>query len=80
MIADRRHQVRVRANIDGDVELRVAPGDRVTFRATLAVVEGDSQIESLNARRDGTVLELHVTDGQAVKAGQLLLILQEEPE
>lgn len=80
MLADRRHQVRVRAGLDGDVELRVAVGDRVHFRQALAVVEGDVQVETLNARQDGVVLELHVAQGQAVRAGQLLLILQEDPD
>lgn len=77
MIPDRNRQVRVRANIAGDVELRVREGDQVLARQNLAVVEGDVQVESLNARSDATVVEIKVAQGATVAQGALLMILQE---
>lgn len=80
MIPDRNRQVRVRANIAGDVELRVQVGDAVLARQNLAVVEGENQVESLNAKTDATVLEIKVPDGATVTQGQLILVLQADEE
>ena len=78
MIPDRNRQVRVRAAFAGDVELKVRQGQRVRSGQTLAVVEGDTQLEELSARNPGMVLELLVADGATVPEGGLILVLQED--
>lgn len=74
-----RGQVRVRASFDGDVELKVALGQRVYTGCGLVVVEGDREIETLSARNAGSVREILVLDGATVKKGDLLVVLDEDP-
>lgn len=76
MLPDRSKHVRVRANFDGEVEIKVTPGQRVCRGEALCVVEGDVQIETLSARADATVLSVEVDDGADVPATALILVLQ----
>lgn len=78
MLADRSKQVRVRANFDGEVEVKVTPGQRVSRGTALVVVEGDVQIETLSARADATVASVAVATGDEVTATALLVVLQED--
>ena len=78
MLPDRRNQVRVRANFDGEVEVKVRPGQRVSRGTALVVVEGDAQIETLSARDDATVVSVEVEDGEEVCSTALLVVLQED--
>ncbi len=79
MLANRNNQVRVRANFDGEVELLVSVGERVHAGQALVVVEGDGEVERLASRNPGSVAEVHVRDGEEVRRGALLLVVQEVP-
>jgi biotin carboxyl carrier protein len=54
----------------------VAPGDRVTARQPLVVVEAMKMENELRAGRDGTVSEIHAREGVSVDAGALLIVIQ----
>ena len=77
MLPSRDGQVRVRANVAGEVESRAAVGQIIPFGQILAVVEGDQEIESLSVRKLSEVLEVLVEDGVEVPAGTTLMIVRE---
>ena len=77
MLPSRDGQVRVRANVAGEVEIRAAVGQIIPFGQILAVVEGDQEIESLSVRKLSEVLEVLVQDGVEVPAGTTLMIVRE---
>jgi pyruvate carboxylase len=79
MIADRKNQVRVRANIAGYVEVLVRPGQIVHRGQCVIEVEGDGTIERLAALKRSTVLEVKVASDDQVEAGHLCVVLQELP-
>jgi biotin carboxyl carrier protein len=58
------------------VRVLVKPGDAVTARQPVAVVEAMKMENELRAARDGTVAEVHAREGQSVDAGTLLLTIQ----
>jgi biotin carboxyl carrier protein len=58
------------------VRVLVQPGDRVTARQPLVVVEAMKMENELRAGREGTVAEIHVHEGMSVEAGALLLVIQ----
>jgi len=58
------------------VRVLVKPGDRVTARQPLLVVEAMKMENELRASRDGVVADLHAAEGQSVEAGALLIVLQ----
>ena len=58
------------------VRLFVQPGDAVTARQGLVVVEAMKMENELRAGRDGTVAEVHVREGLSVDAGALLIVIQ----
>ena len=58
------------------VRLFVQPGDSVTTRQPLVVVEAMKMENELRAGRDGTVTEVHVREGLSVDAGALLIVIQ----
>ena len=68
--------VPVNANVEGEVEIRVRVGQQVYGGQVLAVVEGDSQLESLASRSDAEVVEILVTTGTEVSNGTLLMTLR----
>lgn len=64
----------VQAPMDGVVlEVRCAPGDRVTRGQVLAVMEAMKMEHSLRAGMDGTVATVSVAAGDQVKGKQVLL-------
>ena len=68
--------VRVTAPMPGRVvRVLVTPGQAVTARQGLVVVEAMKMENELRAPRDGTVAELRVREGGTVEAGALLLTL-----
>lgn len=80
MLAGSDGQIRVRANIDGEVEIRASVGDVVVSGNIIAVVEGDREIESLSVRKTSTVVEILIADGVEVTTGTALMVVQEVEE
>jgi len=58
------------------VRVFVRPGDAVTARQPLVVVEAMKMENELRASRDGTVAEVHVREGLSVDAGALMIVIQ----
>ena len=58
------------------VRVFVRPGDAVTARQPLVVVEAMKMENELRANRDGTVAEVHVREGLSVEAGAPLIVIQ----
>jgi biotin carboxyl carrier protein len=58
------------------VRVLVKAGDAVTARQAIVVVEAMKMENELRASRDGTVAEIHVSEGMSVDAGALLLVIQ----
>jgi biotin carboxyl carrier protein len=58
------------------VRVLVKPGDAVTARQPVVVVEAMKMENELRAGRDGTVAEVHAREGESVDAGALLVIIQ----
>ncbi len=80
MLPDRQGLVRVRANIDGEVEIRAHIGAAVVPRQLIAVIEGDEQIESLSVRKTSIVESILVKTGTEVTAGTALMVVRELAE
>ena len=57
------------------VRVFVRPGDVVTARQPLVVVEAMKMENELRANRDGTVAEVHVREGVSVEAGAPLIVI-----
>ena len=58
------------------VKLLVKPGDKVSARQGLVVVEAMKMENELRARAAGTVTEVRVTEGSSVEAGAILVVLE----
>lgn len=58
------------------VRLLVKPGDPVTARQALVVVEAMKMENELRAARAGTIAEVHAREGASVEAGALLIVIQ----
>jgi biotin carboxyl carrier protein len=58
------------------VRVFVRPGDVVTARQPLVVVEAMKMENELRASRDGTVAEVHVREGLSVEAGAPMIVIQ----
>ena len=58
------------------VRLLVKPGDEVTAKQGLVVVEAMKMENELRAARDGRVRDVVVTEGQSVDAGAVLLTVE----
>ena len=68
---------RVTAPMPGKVvRVLVKPGDAVTARQGLVVVEAMKMENELRAARDGRVRDVAVAEGQSVDAGALLLVVE----
>ena len=65
----------VGAALPGVVLVKVAVGDAVTKGQPLAVVEAMKMESTVTSPRDGTVTEVAVASGDAVEAGDLLVVL-----
>lgn len=79
MLPDREGMVRVRANLDGEVEIRARVGQTIVPRQIMVVVEGDEQIESLSVRKTSVVEAILVDDGVEVSSGTALMVVRELP-
>jgi len=77
MLPGKDGHVRVRANLDGEVEIRAEVGQTVIPRQLIAVVEGDTQIESLSVRKTSVVIEVLVESGVEVAQGTALMLVKE---
>jgi biotin carboxyl carrier protein len=70
-------ETRVLAPMPGRVlRVLVAPGDEVTARQGLVVVEAMKMENDIGAPRAGRVKEIAVAEGQAVESGRLLAVLE----
>ncbi len=58
------------------VKVLVKPGDAVTARQGLVVIEAMKMENELRASRDGQVKDVHVTEGDLVEAGRLLTVIE----
>jgi len=58
------------------VRVLVKPGDAVTAKQPVVVVEAMKMENELRATRDGTIAEIHVSEGMSVDAGALLVVIQ----
>lgn len=68
---------RIAAPMPGKVvRVFVRPGDVVTARQPLVVVEAMKMENELRASRGGTVAEVHVREGLSVEAGAPLIVIQ----
>ena len=68
---------RVTAPMPGKiVKVLVKPGDRVTARQGLVVIEAMKMENELRAARDGQVKDVHVADGDLVEDGRLLTVIE----
>jgi biotin carboxyl carrier protein len=68
---------RVTAPMPGKiVKVLVTPGDTVSARQGLVVIEAMKMENELRASRDGRVKEVHVTEGALVETGRLLVVIE----
>jgi biotin carboxyl carrier protein len=58
------------------VKVLVKPGDVVTARQGLIVIEAMKMENELRASRDGQVKDIHVAEGDLVEAGRLLTVIE----
>jgi biotin carboxyl carrier protein len=58
------------------VRVLVKAGDSVAARQAVVVVEAMKMENELRAAREGTVAEIHVSEGMSVDAGALLVVIQ----
>jgi biotin carboxyl carrier protein len=57
------------------VRVLVAPGDRVTAKQAVVVVEAMKMENEMRAPKDGLVREVSVKEGAAIEAGALLVVI-----
>lgn len=70
----------VESELAGSIwQWRVTPGDRVTAGETLGILESMKMEIPILAPVEGTVRSLQRAAGQQVQAGQLLLVIEENP-
>ncbi len=68
---------RVMAPMPGKiVKVLVKPGDQVTARQGVVVIEAMKMENELRASRDGQVKDVHVAEGDLVEAGRLLTVIE----
>jgi acetyl-CoA carboxylase biotin carboxyl carrier protein len=70
--------IEVRAHITGTVwKIEVKPGDTVESGDTVAILESMKMEMPVESDDEGVVEKIHVSEGQAVKEGELLVTLRE---
>jgi len=70
-------QTQVRAHITGTVwKIEVVAGQAVAEEQTLVILESMKMEMPVEAPVDGLVAEVHVSEGQPVEEGDLLLTLE----
>jgi propionyl-CoA carboxylase alpha chain len=62
------------------IDLRVAVGDRVRAGDTVLVLEAMKMEHPMTATADGVVREVHVSLGEQVESGTLLLVVEPADE
>ena len=80
MLPDKDGRIRIRANVDGEVDIRAEVGQLAYAGQILAVIEGDLEIESLSIRRPSKVEEVLVEGGTEVASGTVLMVVCELAE
>jgi biotin carboxyl carrier protein len=58
------------------VRVLVAPGDQVTARQGLVVVEAMKMENELRSPKDGRVTDVRVQQGMSVEAGRVLVVVE----
>ena len=72
---------KVLAPIPGVItEIKVKEGDSVAFGQELCVLEAMKMKNSIKAGHDGTIARIHITVGEQVQQGKVLLVFQEKAE
>ncbi len=72
---------RIAAPMPGKVvRVLVKPGENVSARQPIVVIEAMKMENELRAARPGRVTEIHVREGQSVEAGGLLAVIAEPSE
>ena len=80
-LADESDPLQVGTSIPGMVsKLCVKQGDQVEKDQVLAIIEAMKMETAITARTAGTVREIRVKEGQAVKAKELLMTLEAAPQ
>lgn len=70
--------IEIRAHITGTVwKIEVKPGDELEAGDTVAILESMKMEMPVETDDDGVVETIHVTEGQPVKEGDLLVTLAE---
>jgi len=80
MLPDKDGRIRIRANVDGEVDIRAEVGQLAYAGQILAVIEGDLEIESLSIRRPSKVEEVLIEGGTEVASGTVLMVVCELAE
>lgn len=77
--ADEENPMEIGANIPGTiVKVLVKEGEKVTDKQPIAVIEAMKMETNIIATSDGVVKEIVASEGQQVKAGELIAVLAEE--
>jgi pyruvate carboxylase len=77
-MADTSNPLEIGASIPGKVvKILVKPGDRVRVNQEVAVIEAMKMETNVVSYTEGTVKSIVVKEGQLVKSGELLIILEE---
>ena len=77
VLADPEDKSQIGSSIPGMVsKISVKPGDKVEENQVVAVIEAMKMETSVVARMSGTVEEIRVQEGAAVKAGELLMTVK----
>ncbi|HPE16477.1 MAG TPA: pyruvate carboxylase, partial [Oscillospiraceae bacterium] len=76
-MADPEDKSQVGASIPGMVsKIKVRKGDAVEINQVIAVIEAMKMETAVTARMAGTIGEIHVSEGDTVKGGQLLITIR----
>ncbi len=62
------------------IELKAAPGDRLSQGDPIAVVETDKVVTEIPSPKDGVLLELSIREGQVVKVGEVMAVIEIQPD
>jgi pyruvate dehydrogenase E2 component (dihydrolipoamide acetyltransferase) len=62
------------------IELKASPGDRLSQGDPIAVVETDKVVTDIPSPRDGILLEVSIREGQVVKVGEVIAVIEVEAE
>jgi biotin carboxyl carrier protein len=60
------------------IEIKVAEGDSVTYGQELCVLEAMKMKNSIRAGHDGTIAKIHISTGEQVQQGKILMEFREK--